>query len=170
MESKKQITLDNCITPSLYSIRSMLQGHDLTRKRQKTSHAVPVLTGLLQFDPHQSKGHRIVILFDSGASQSIVQHKIVRMNTLIRQTNTTKWTTFAGKFLTKYETEIVFTLPLLHETKEIKTMMHVAPSIANYDMIIDRDLLHDLGIVLDFSNHTIAWDHAIAPMTNYIDG
>jgi hypothetical protein len=45
--------------------------------------------------------------------------------------------------------------------------MHVTDSISNYDMIVRRDLLQELGIVLHFGDLTLAWDHAIAPMKNH---
>jgi hypothetical protein len=63
--------------------------------------------------------------------------------------------------------QIAFKLPSLHETRVIESEMHVTDSIRNYDMIVGRDLLQELGIVLHFGDLTIAWDHAITPMKNH---
>jgi hypothetical protein len=48
----------------------------------------------------------------------------------------------------------------------IESEMHVTDSISNYDMIVGRDLLQELGIVLHFGDLTIAWDPAITSMKN----
>ena len=42
--------------------------------------------------------------------------------------------------------------------------VHVTDNHMNYDMIIGRDLLEELGIDLKFSTKTIAWQHREIPM------
>ena len=114
----------------------------------------------------------INILLDSGASQSIVNYEIVKRLELIN-VEPTSWTTVAGNFSTTKQTTIVFSLPALHEKRTIETLVHVTPNLGNYDMILGRDLLQELGIILNFQNATIQWEHAICPMkstdkkTNY---
>jgi hypothetical protein len=58
-------TLDNVSTNSLYSIRSILLGHQL--KIQRLEQALPVITGLFQSSLHPSHARRIQILLDSGS-------------------------------------------------------------------------------------------------------
>ena len=114
----------------------------------------------------------INILLDSGASQSIVNYEIVKRLELIN-VEPTSWTTVAGNFSTTKQTTIVFSLPALHEKRTIETLVHVTPNLRNYDMILGRDLLQELGIILNFQNATVQWEHAICPMkstdkkTNY---
>jgi hypothetical protein len=59
------------------------------------------------------------------------------------------------------------TLPEFHEGKEISWNMYVNESdvrLNSYDMIIGRDLLHELGIDLLFSLGVMKWDNATVPM------
>jgi hypothetical protein len=59
------------------------------------------------------------------------------------------------------------TLPEFHEGKDISWNMYVDESDArlnSYDMIIGRDLLHELGIYLLFSLGVMKWDNATVPM------
>jgi Retroviral aspartyl protease len=89
-------------------------------------------------------------LLDSGASQSIINQKAIHKKTLTPQLHSTTWNTIAGKFHTKIKAQIAFKLPALHETQVIESDMHVTDSISNYDMIVERDLFQELGIVLHF--------------------
>jgi hypothetical protein len=76
----------------------------------------------------------------------------------------TYWTTKAGTFKTDRKQ---FILPEFHEGKDISWNMHVNESDARLnsdDMIIGRDLLHELGIDLLFSLGVMKWDNAIVPM------
>jgi hypothetical protein len=63
--------------------------------------------------------------------------------------------------------DVTFKLPTLHETRTTETEMHVTNSNNNYDMIVGRCLLQELGIVLHFSNQTVVWDHASTPINSY---
>ena len=45
-------------------------------------------------------------------------------------------------------------------------MAHVAKDLSNYDMIISRDLLHELGIYIQFSTKTMEWDGVSIPIRN----
>ena len=42
--------------------------------------------------------------------------------------------------------------------------MHVTEQKSNYDMIIGRDILSELGINLNFKDMTVQWDTAVIPM------
>jgi len=57
-----------------------------------------------------------------------------------------------------------FTLPELHEKRLINWDFHVTRQSFNYDMIIGRDLLTELGIEFSFKKQTITWDTAEIPM------
>ena len=73
----------------------------------------------------------------------------------------------AGTFKTDRKVKCQFTLPEFHEGKDISWNMYVDESDArlnSYDMIIGRDLLHELGIDLLFSLGVMKWDNATVPM------
>ena len=52
-------------------------------------------------------------------------------------------------------------------SKKIRWNFHVAKSTHSlgYDMIIGRDLLEDLGIIIDFRNRKLVWDDLSMEMT-----
>jgi len=156
----KNKTLDSCLTTSCYSIRSILHGQ--SSKRLKLGKPLPVISGRLH---NQEKVTDITILLDSGASQSIIKHELVKDYKLINA-ETTDWITVAGKFTTSKQTNTVFSLPTLHEKRVVESLMHVTPRLENYDMILGRDLLQELGIILNFQDNSIHWDHAVSPMRN----
>ena len=48
-----------------------------------------------------------------------------------------------------------FTLPELHDNRVVEWEFHVTKNLATYDMILGRDMLEDLGIDIQFSDHTL---------------
>jgi len=66
---------------------------------------------------------------------------------------------------TSQKTKLQFMLPELSETKLIKWKMHVVESTTmNYDIINGRDILEELGIVINFKTKQITWDEVSVPM------
>ena len=55
-------------------------------------------------------------------------------------------------------------LPELWDTRIVEWTAHVTNQKSNYDMIIGRDVLTELGISLNFKDMTMQWDTAIVPM------
>ena len=55
-------------------------------------------------------------------------------------------------------------MPELHPTASIKYLVHVTPHMTNYDLILGRDILQQLGIVLDFKESQIRWNEYYTPM------
>lgn len=105
---KDNINLDDCLTSSCYSIRSMLQGH--SAKRQKIENPLPVVFGKLL---KAGENLNMKILLDSGASQSIIKYDLVT-NLKFKNVDSITWTTVAGRFSTSKQTDVVFCLPTLH--------------------------------------------------------
>ena len=62
-----------------------------------------------------------------------------------------KWTTAAGVLTTTKYVNVNLTLPELHEKQMITWKMHVTISDLNYDMIIGRHLLSELGMDIMYS-------------------
>jgi len=55
-------------------------------------------------------------------------------------------------------------LPELSETKIITWNLLVFEKTTKYNMILGRDLLQDLGILLNFKDQTITWEEVSIPM------
>jgi hypothetical protein len=53
------------------------------------------------------------------------------------------------------------------ETNVLTWAFHVddhSESSSTYDMIMGRDLLEELGIIMNFNDHTVTWDTHTIPM------
>ena len=103
------------------------------------------------------------ILLDSGASQSIIKLELVK-NFNLKSVESTSWNTVAGNFSTSKQTNVVFSSPKLHKKRTITSVMHVTEKLNNYDMILGRDLLLELGIILNFQEGIIQWENTMCPM------
>ena len=107
----------------------------------------------------------IKILFDSGASETIITKQYINPQKL-KRTSSQQWNTAAGKISTNYTAKILFNLPEFNETKVIQCHAHVFDTKLNYDMIIGRDLMSILGIKMDFQRKTVNWMDIEIPMKN----
>jgi predicted aspartyl protease len=153
-------SLDKHINQAVYST---LRRHLIAppNKRQKKSlELVPIVFGLLR-TTHSSTPLRI--LLDSGASSTLI--KASKTNELKKiATVATQWTTSSGSFNTTQKVEVNVALPELSNNRTICTSVHVAPKLNQFDMIIGRDLLSNLGITLNFKDHKVQWDDIEIPM------
>ena len=84
------------------------------------------------------------------------------------------WKTKGGNFLTSHTAKVDFILPELDPTKIVTWKCHVDDSDdpnPRYDVIIGRDLLSELGMLIDFKNFCVkceggAYDGCTAPMVD----
>lgn len=104
----------------------------------------------------------IKALLDSGASGTLLAKKYTS-KLRIKTDKKTVWSTPAGEMKTASKTRVQFTIPELHDNRAIEWNVHVAEKLGNYDMIIGRDILQDLGIDLSFSQKQIEWDESQIP-------
>ena len=105
-------------------------------------------------------------MLDSGCGATLINKKFVDTNKTTTE-RPIKWVTKAGKFSTTRKSKVKFTLPAFHNKKEISWNCYVDEadnSKSNYDMIIGRDMLHELGIDLLFSTAEMTWDNVTIPM------
>ena len=59
-------------------------------------------------------------------------------------------------------------LPKFHKTQRIQTLTaKIFDNGCHYDMILGRNLMNDLGIMLDFNNKSMAWDGSTVTMRGY---
>jgi len=71
-----------------------------------------------------------------------------------------------GQFTTDKSGLVTFSLPEFNLRKQISWVFHVddrSESSSTYDMIIGRDLLGELGIILNFNDKTVTWDTDTIP-------
>ena len=83
----------------------------------------------------------IRILFDSGASKSILFTKKDTKKFRLRKDSTTKWATIAGEITTTYRTKATFCLPELDPSKIITKQMVVCTKPSTLCHHLQR--LHD---------------------------
>jgi hypothetical protein len=123
----------------------------LINTRQKLEKPLPVICGKIHANGNMAE---INILLDSWDSQSIVSNEIDK-NFKLNNVDSTWTTLVAETFSTSKQTTIVFSLPKLHEKRTIETFLHVFPNLKSYDMILGRDIIQELGIILNFQDATI---------------
>ena len=77
--------------------------------------------------------------------------------------------TLAGNFTANEEIKLHdILLPEFHKTRCLQTLTaKVFDNGCCYDMILGRNLMNDLGIMLDFNNKSMAWDGSIVAMHGY---
>ena len=155
---------------STTSLRNSILGRQNKRRRTE-DRLVPMVYVVLQSHRKDRKDQKRTIaikaLLDSGASGSIVSKDAVKKLKINKRTSkdSTEWTTAAGTLTTLAKCQVNFLLPELSPTKTIHHKFHVTENrITNYDMVIGRDLLQELGIDLKFSNQSIVWDDGDIPM------
>ena len=63
----------------------------------------------------------------------------------------------AGTFNTTSVTEMILKLPELKHSAVVYAKCHSTDKLLNYDLILGRDILHELGIIFNFQNKLIMW-------------
>ena len=123
---------------------------------------MPVTFGRIRTSLGKPKPKTIKILLDSGASKTLVIASLIQK---LRVTPAeARWSTMAGTFTTHGTTKIQFSMPEFFEKRLIEHEVHISKQLSNYDMIIGRDLLHEVGIDIKFSTKTMEWDDVSIPM------
>jgi transposase InsO family protein len=134
------------------------------KKRSKVEDLSTVTLGYILSKSPSNHGEkqRIRVLFDSGCSATLINRAVLK-NWKKTKGKTIKWSTKAGSFKTKRLCDIEFTLPAFYENRKISCTAYVDETPqgnVSYDMIIGRDVMHNLGINLLFDTAQISWDGA----------
>jgi len=155
----------------MFSIENYASAAEILRpkKKSKKDHLSSITIGYLAAVRGSRKAKnwkRLKILFDSGCGATLVNESFC---TKLKQKvdKKTKWKTKAGSFSTTKRCNVSFTLPAFHEHREITWNCYVDETDSKsckYDMIIGRDLMHEIGIDILFSKSQIVWDNASIPM------
>ena len=119
--------------------------------------------GEMQISLNKDERQVIIILLDSGASKSIIFANLAK-RLHKSKTGKTQWSTVAGAVETTHATRVNFKLNEFSTSRVVEWTFHAAEKEFNYDMIIGRDLLTELGLILNFKLQTVSWDEYKIPM------
>ena len=114
--------------------------------------------------PNKARNKSVKILLDSGASANIINHSYVRKNNFTQDKEIVQWETVAGQFKTTRSAKVDLKLSELNSTANINVKCHVTKQKSNYDLILGRDTMTELGITLNFANNTTHWQENNIPM------
>jgi len=144
-------------------MQRILAGRPVKRARTR-DHLVPIIFATIRERRGRAKGKTIKVLLDSGASSSLVNaDKVAKLK--VKRSTPAQWNTAAGSFSTIARCALEFALPELSPSKVVKASVHVTQQrLGNYDMILGRDLLEELGLQMNFAEHTIRWGDGEIPM------
>jgi len=155
-----------------------IHDHELTHdsnivNQNAKRHATPTSTANIRTGT-KSQRHQIdglYLLFDSGSSDSMIKlqhvkhlkHKFVK--------NKTEYSVAGGIYKTNKEVKVNFSLPEFNDNKVINWKFQIDENDSEegigYDIILGRDAMSELGIVIDFNDEIISWDHVTITMRDY---
>ena len=163
-------SLDHCIDDKYFkgkdvmSISQIIRGQTMRpKKRQKTQDLRPVVYVRFNARKGKPKPVTLVALLDSGASSTLITEKYAKKLKLKQTNKGNVWTTPAGNLKTSKSCRTQITIPEFYDNRLIEWEFHVTKSMGAYDMIIGRDMLDDLGFILNFDEHVVTWEHASVP-------
>jgi hypothetical protein len=67
-------------------------------------------------------------------------------------------------FTTNKQVKLNLKLPEFFDNRIIIYNVHVTENTSNYDMIMGRDMLKELGIQINFGSNSVTWDEVSIPM------
>ena len=138
--------------------RKLPQLSENQTKKLKPEPMVPITWGRLRSSmgrKARTKTLKILTILVSSMAEGLRTKKAPTVN----------WKTAAGTFQTNRTAKIYFTLPEFYEGKLIEWKVHLFPATNNnYEMIIGRDLLTELGIEFSFSKQIMTWNDKVVPM------
>jgi hypothetical protein len=122
-----------------------------------------------------NKEHLLRALVDNGASSSIILEAYI-LDRYIKtdDSNTGTWSTMGAQFTT---TKTGICLSHFHSKSSISrnkyvllvnlmwmTVLSHQAHMIRLSLVMDRDLLWELGIIMNFNDHTVTWDTDTIPM------
>ena len=130
---------------------------------------VPMSVCLAATVQNQSFDMPLSCLLDSGATTSWIKHSRLPKGTNGRTITNMTTQTMAGSFSSSREVTLQqVLLPEFHRTRKVTTMKaRIFEADCQYDLILGRDMLSSLGIVINFANKTMLWDHSQVAIHQY---
>ena len=129
---------------------------------------------LIEIQPATEQGVPKVVrcLLDTGSSGCILLNEFTTGYGAVKA-ETTKWMTKGGIYQTTKKCKLPFKLVEFDMQTTVNWEFHVDETSksesSNYDMIVGRDLLGELGMDICFSTSTIHWRGVSVPMRDYGD-
>ena len=154
----KNSSLDQCLNDS-FTLFHTRKDHPKINKKD----LVPYTTATVNTSLGKPRPVNVRVLLDSGGSATIMRKSLAR-KLRVKQDKKTTWQTLAGKVSTANVARVQFKLPEFFDDRAVEYNVHLTETLKNYDMIIGRDLLSELGIDINFSNSTCSWEHSVIPM------
>ncbi len=109
------------------------------------------------------------VLLDSGSSHSMASTRCTKGVKLTQLKKSRTFETAGGDFKTTSEATLNFNLSEFSESKLVNWTFSVFPDseALGYDMIIGRDLLENLGVIMDFKKSSVNWEGIEIPMKDF---
>ena len=127
--------------------------------RTQPTDLVPHTLMVIKTIQNQESRRILRVLFDSGGSHTMIHRRALPLATATTKTNQQNCQTIAGTFQSNETVRLRHcTLPEFSKTKSLYgKIAQVFDSPCNYDIIVGRDWLHDIGLVLDFGQKSMKW-------------
>ena len=137
------------------------------RKRQRmTGRISPVIKVRFQEKHGTPKYTEVIALLDSGASENMVDAKLVK-KLRHKEVEAVKWNTPNGQMSTNRKCKLNVQLPELSSTMTINDDFWSVKNLSGrYDMIIGVKFMEQVGIDLSFKDRMITYEHVNLPMTD----
>ena len=118
-------------------MRTYLKGHHNKNKRQRTkpTKLVPISFLELKIKREKNKYSPLKVLFDSGASATLINQTAVK-HLKKSVTTSTLFSTAVGNFSTHGKCRVKLKFPEFNPTAEITHTVHVTKTLGNYVLII----------------------------------
>ena len=163
-EDEKQFLLNDSILRAPAAKLTRESTDDAMKKKRLS----PVTLLLFKKIGGKDSGKLLRCLVDSGGSNTAINESAIPEDAEIKvDTNATPVATIGGTFNSNRSVKLRG--GFLPEFDRHKTFYGVTATVFNnpecpYDIILGRDLLNELGIVIDFANFTIKWFDRIVSM------
>ena len=86
------------------------------------------------------------------------------------RSNKVECSTVAGTYITTHNIKVTFCIPEFSSSRIISHRFHIdnneGKSGIGYDMIIGRDMMVQLGLLLEFNRQVFQWDGVTVTMKN----
>ena len=124
---------------------------------------------VVQLFQKQASKKPFVVLFDSGSSHTWWNGNSLPKGCVPAKTDPLSSATLAGPMKSNLTVKLErITFPEFFKTRIVDSLdARVFHTHCRYDAIIGRDLLTDLGLVLDFKNCKMSWDDCHVPMRSF---
>ena len=103
------------------------------------------------------------MIINSGAAASLIAKEHVEDYHITCEADTA-WYIFAGYFHTYGIIKAKFALLELNAAEKVIYALHLEPALVAYNIILGRDILQELGIVINFNMQIVAWNHTCISM------